>query len=54
MLKRLIAAIFAGFIAYPAMSEPIRGWLTGQASDFLQFECSDNSDGSKKCDFIQV
>ena len=51
---KAIAVIVALLIAVPAFSEPARGWLTGEDGDFLQYACSELTDGTRKCEFTQI
>ena len=52
-LGMIFAAIFVLF-GGSLLAEPARGWLTGEEGDFLQYECSEASNGILQCDFTQV
>lgn len=51
---KAFAVLIAFLIAVPAFSEPAKGWLTGEEGDFLQYDCSGLTDGTRKCDFTQI
>lgn len=51
---RLIGLFLTLYFSTAAVAEPALGWLTGEEGDFLQYDCSPLSDGTKECKFTLI